>query len=88
MLFSESAGDIYMVTTIRGAERVVHVPAFEIALRRAAVNLALPLLAGTAGAIESAAATGDREKAGELLPELEGRFEQAEGAIRELLDIS
>ena len=56
-------------------------------LRGAAVNLALPLLAGTAGAIEAAAATGDLEKAGELLPELEGRFEQAEAAIRERLGI-
>ncbi len=54
-------------------------------LRGASVNLALPLLAETVGAIEAAAAAGDMEKAGELLPELEDRFDQAEREIRELL---
>ena len=56
-------------------------------LKGAAANIALPLLAETAGAIESVAVTGDLEKAGELLPELELRFEQAVEAIRKLLVI-
>ena len=54
-------------------------------LKGAAVNLALPLLAETADAIESVAMAGDLKKAGELLPELELRFEQAVEAIRKLL---
>ena len=54
-------------------------------LKGAAVNLALPLLAETADVIESVAMAGDLKKAGELLPELELRFEQAVEAIRKLL---
>ena len=56
-------------------------------LKGAAVNLALPLLAETAAAIESAATAGDFEKAMEMLPQLETRFDQAVDAIRELLVI-
>jgi HPt (histidine-containing phosphotransfer) domain-containing protein len=54
-------------------------------LKGAAVNLSLPLLAETAGAIESAAAAGDLKKTVELFPELELRFEQAVEAIRKQL---
>jgi len=54
-------------------------------LRGAAINIALPLLAETAGAIESVAVAGDLGKAGQLLPELELQFERGVEAIRELL---
>lgn len=54
-------------------------------LKGSAANLALPLLAETAGTIETAAVAGDLEKAGQLLPELEVRFDQGLEAIRELL---
>lgn len=54
-------------------------------LKGSAANLALPLLAETAGMIESVALAGDFEKAAQLLTELDLRFEQATDAITDLL---
>ena len=54
-------------------------------LKGSAANLSLPLLAETAGMIESAALAGDFEKAAQLLTELDLRFEQATDAITDLL---
>lgn len=54
-------------------------------LRGAAANLSLSLVSETSSLIESAAESGDLEKAGSLLSELDRRFEQVVGVIRELL---
>ena len=54
-------------------------------LKGAAANLALPLLSETARMIESHAEAGDLEKAAELLPEQEQRFEQAVDALRAMI---
>jgi CheY-like chemotaxis protein/HPt (histidine-containing phosphotransfer) domain-containing protein len=54
-------------------------------LKGAAANLALTPLSEIAGMIESTAETGDFEKAGQLMPVLEFRFEQAIDTIQEQL---
>jgi CheY-like chemotaxis protein len=54
-------------------------------LKGAAVNLSLPQLSAITRRIESIVEVGDIEKAGELLPELELRFEQAVEALDEIL---
>jgi CheY-like chemotaxis protein/HPt (histidine-containing phosphotransfer) domain-containing protein len=54
-------------------------------LKGAAANLALPPLSEIAAMIESTADAGDFEKAGQLMPVLEYRIEQAIDAIREQL---
>jgi CheY-like chemotaxis protein len=54
-------------------------------LKSAASNLSLSLLSEIACKFESAAETGNLNKAAEMLPELDQRFEQALQALRELL---
>jgi len=54
-------------------------------LKGSAANLSLPLLSEIAGMIEADAETGAFEKAGQLLPELELRFEQAQYVLKEML---
>ncbi len=54
-------------------------------LKGSAANLSLPLLSEIAGMIEADAETGAFDKAGQLLPELELRFEQAQYVLKEML---
>jgi len=85
-IFMESAPKyIKSIQAAQAASDAVALCQWAHVLKGAAANISLPLLSEIAGMIESNAETGAFEKAGQLLPELELRFEQAQYVVKEML---